>query len=101
MYEFSTNMKSFYTKLPDCQLGNLHKDFNYHKLIYENCSAKTARWFISSFKLFLDWLMANYFELTPDSITENSLKSYFQQGSQEKGWSRNSLLSYYKGIKSF
>lgn len=91
----------FYVKLPSCELTNLHKEFCYAKVVYEGRTPATIRWLIVDFRLYVNWLQDNYYELVVSSITKDSIQKFLMYGSEERKWKRNSLLNYYKALKSF
>jgi site-specific recombinase XerD len=96
-----TNFKKFYIRLPDSPFTTMHKEFVYFKVVYEGRSFQTAQWFTGVFKRYADWLKDNYYELTVESFTEDTVKKFLMYGTTECHWKRNSLLNYIKALKSF
>jgi site-specific recombinase XerD len=90
-----------YLTLPESEIAEYHGKFCYQRVIYDNVTSDTIKWYTSSMKTFCGFLSDNFYELEIRSLNIDVISKYFDYGVNNRAWKQNTLANYYKAIKSF
>lgn len=78
-------------------INELHEQFCHEAQILRNLSLSSVRWYRSSIGLFLRFSKVVYLE----DVTAKKLHDYLYDGRINRGWTADTFLNYYKGMKAF
>lgn len=78
-------------------INELHEQFCHEAQVLRNLSLSSVLWYRSSIRLFMRFSKVVYLE----DVTAKNLHDYLYNGRIDRGWTADTFLNYYKGMKAF
>jgi site-specific recombinase XerD len=94
-------IQHYVNKIPECEIREYYYQFVSDKMIYENRTISTIRWFTGTLSLYLKYLMAHGKDLRLESINSLTISGFLKNQALYQNIAKNTMLSNYKAINSF